>query len=351
MKQAATLQGGMSGLSFMNNFPTRPAYGTQGKPVVLWANYFVLNPSNNLVLHRYHVSVTPEAKGRKLKRVFELLLQEATLTGSVTDYKSLLICRNKIEDMEIDVAYRSEFEDDPQPNTRPYRVKIQNTGQLDVSELLEHIGSTQANTNFRPERQLQIVQALNVLLAHYPQSSPTMTTIASNKHFSFGVRHVEFDLGAGLSALRGYFRSVRLGTARMLVNVNVSHAVFYKPGPLVDLINAFANAYGRNVYQLEKFLKKVRVETTHLPVKKNKAGERIPRVKTIFALATTNDGFSLPHPPQIGKFAASPKEVKFWLDSPDQTPKSRAKKAKDSTKSPTGYISVYDFFKTSTQCP
>lgn len=113
MKQAATLQGGMSSLSFINNFPNSPIYGTRGKPVVLWANYFVLNPSNNLVLHRYHVSVTPEVKGRELKRVFELLLQEATLTGSVTGYKSLLICRNKIEDMEIDVAYRSEFEDDP----------------------------------------------------------------------------------------------------------------------------------------------------------------------------------------------------------------------------------------------
>lgn len=62
----------------------------------------------------------------------------------------------------------------------------------------------------------------------------------------------------------------------MLVNINVSHAVFFKPGPLVDLIDAFAKAYGRNSWQLERFLKKVRVETTHhLPVKKNKAVESI----------------------------------------------------------------------------
>lgn len=351
MNKAATLESGISSLSLMNDFPTRPAYGTRGKPVVLWANYFELTPSDNLVLHRYHVSVSPEAKGRKLKRIFELLLQEATLTGSTTDFKSLLICRTQIEDIEIEVAYRAEFEDDPQPNTRPYRIKIQHTGQLEVSGLLEHIRSTQPNANFRNERQLQIVQALNVLLGHYAQSSPTMTTIAGNKHFPFGVKHVEFDLSAGLSALRGYFRSVRLGTARMLVNINVSHGVFYKPGPLVDLIHAFSNAYGRNAYQLEKFLKKVRVETTHLPVKKNKAGESIPRVKTIFALATTNDGVSLPYPPQVGKFAAGPKEVKFWLDSPAQTTTSGAKKAKDSTKSQTGYISVYDFFRTCTVYP
>ena len=352
MKQQATIGRGISTLSFNDDFPTRPAYGTRGKPVVLWANYFEFTPAKGLVLYRYHVSVSPEAKGRKLKRVFELLLQEPVLTGSVTDFKSFLVNRNKIEDMEIEVAYRSEFEDDPQPNTRPYRIKIQGTGQMEVSALLDQVRSTQADPNFRPEKRDQIIQALNVLLGYYPQSNTSMTTIAGNKHFSFGIRSIQVDLGGGLSALRGYLRSVRLGTARMLVNINVSHAVFFKPGPLVDLIDAFAKAYGRNSWQLERFLKKVRVETTHLPIKRNKAGEKIPRVKTIFALANTNDGHSLPHPPQVAKFAAGPKDVKFWLDATAQktSAQSGAKKVKDSTKSEAGYISVYDFFKKSKFC-
>jgi hypothetical protein len=81
-------------------------------------------------------------RGRKLKRVFELLIQEPALTGSVTDFKSLLVNQNKIEDMEIEVAYRSEFEDEPQPNARPYRVKIQGTGYVEVSVLLGYIKST-----------------------------------------------------------------------------------------------------------------------------------------------------------------------------------------------------------------
>lgn len=349
MKQQTTVGGGISTLTLKDDFPPRPAYGTRGKPVVLWANYFELTPARGLVLYRYHVSVTPEAKGRKLKRVFELLIQEAALVGSVTDFKSLLVNRNKFEDMEIEVPYRSDFEDDPQLNTRPYRVKIQGTGQIEVSALLDHVQSTQADPNFRPEKRDQIIQTLNILLGYYPQTNTSMATIASNKHFSFGIRSIQVDLGGGLSALRGYFRSVRLGTARMLVNINVSHAVFFKPGPLVDLIDAFAKAYGRNSWQLERFLKKVRVETTHLPIKKNRAGEKVPRIKTIFALANTNDGHSLPHPPQIAKFAAGPEDVKFWLDAADQSTskKSSAKKAKDSTKSHAGYISVYDFFKKS----
>ena len=134
----------------------------------------------------------------------------------------------------------------------------------------------------------------------------------------------------------------------MLVNINVSHAVFFQPGSLVDLIFTFANSYGRNSWQLEKFLKKVRVETTHLPVKKNNAGQKIPRIKINIALANTNDGSMLSHPSQVSKFAAGPKDVQFWLDSPSQKIHTTlgAKKGGASTK-PTraGYISVYNFFK------
>jgi eukaryotic translation initiation factor 2C len=337
----------MTGVSLKGNFPQRPAYGTRGKQIVLWTNHFELISAEGLALYRYHVSLSPEAKGRKLKRVFQLLIQDSALAGSVTDFKSILVSRKKFEDMEIEVAYRTEIEDDPQPDSRPYRIHIQATGQMEVAALLDHIKSTQADLSFRPEKQLQIIQALNIVLGYYPQSNQTMTTIAGNKHFSFGINSEACDLGGGLSALRGFFRSVRLGTARILVNINVSHAVFFKPGPLVDLINIFANAYGRNAWQLEKFLKKVRVETTHLPVKKNKAGERIPRIKTIIALANTGDGQSLIHPPQITKFAAGPKEVKFWLDTTSQTAlaKPRANQAKSSAKPFVGYITVYDFFR------
>jgi eukaryotic translation initiation factor 2C len=348
MTQKSALGGSVARLSVNEDFPTRPAYGTRGKPITLWANYFNLQPAKNLVLYRYHVSVSPEAKGKKLKRIFDLLIHEPSLAGAVTDFKTLLILSKKVEEMVLEIAYRSEFEDDPQPNTRPYRVNIQITGQIEVAALLNHINTTQADPNFSPPTQMQIIQTLNILLGHYPQANPATSSIGGNKHFSFGVKPVGFDLGGGLAALRGYFRSVRLSTGRMLVNINVNHAVFFQPGSLVDLINTFANAYGRNPWQLEKFLKKVRVETTHLPVKKNKAGQKIPRIKTIIALANTNDGSVLPHPPRVSKFAAGPKDVQFWLDDSSQNTSTKpgSKKVKASMK-PTAasYITVYDFFQ------
>lgn len=217
-----------------------------------------------------------------------------------------------------------------------------------MAALLNYLKTTEADPNFSPITRHQILQTLNVLLGHYPQANPTTSTISGNKHFSFSAKSIGIDLGGGLAALRGYFRSVRLGTGRLLININVSHAVFFQPGSLVDLISAFADAYGKNSWQLERFLTKVRVETTHLPVKKNKAGQKIPRIKTIIALANTNDGTKLSHPPQVSKFAAGPKHVQFWLDIPTQnTPTTlEAKKGGASSKSTSaGYISVYDFFQ------
>ncbi|GAM91567.1 hypothetical protein ANO11243_096190 [Dothideomycetidae sp. 11243] len=337
-----------------DRLPTRPAYATKGKPVVLWANHFNLRAPNALVLYRYHVNVVPEAKGKKLKHVFELLLQEPGLERVCTDFKSLLLARDKMEDREIQLVYRSEMEDDPQPGARTYVVKIQLSGTLDVGELVTAMHRAQPAADSLSGAHLQILQSLNILLGHYPQSRPDTTTVGGNNHFFFGQRKVEFDLGGGLQGLRGYFRSVRLGTGRLLVNINVNHAVFFRPGPLTELINIFGQTYGYHRPQLERFLRKVRVETTHLPVKKNKAGQKIPRIKTIWGLAKETDGRKLPHPPIVASFGAGAAEVQFWLEpTPESTVlastdgNARKKgKPKPSTGPTSGqYISVLDFFK------
>ena len=119
------------------------------------------------------------------------------------------------------------------------------------------------------------------------------------------------------------------------------------------MIETFDNAYGGNPFQLERFLKKIRVETTHLPVRKNKKGEKIPRIKTIIALANTNDGHGMEHPPQVDNFAAGPRNVKFWLDPTalNTSTISGEKKDKQAAKRPAGYVTVYDFFKNSNQTP
>ena len=60
----------------------------------------------------------------------------------------------------------------------------------------------------------------------------------------------------------------------------------------------------------------------HLGEKKNRAGESIPRVKTIFGLANKSDGHGLEHLPRVQSFGAGPKDVEFFLNDSSGAPSS-----------------------------
>lgn len=370
-------------------FPMRPGYGTKGTAVTLWANYVVLTAvaKPQLVLHRYDVSVTPAVTGKKRTQVLRIFLEDtAALAGHradiVTDYKSTLIARTRLpvdDSFTGTVVYRLEGEDAIEddggsglPATRrEFTVQLLYTNTLPVADLLAHLSSTSSSAAASAEPSahytdaLPTIQALNIFFNHHAKTSPDLVAVGAAKTFSLKPGS-EWDLGSGLTALRGVFASVRMATARLLVNVNVSNGAFYQTGPLDQLMQARTGGYvtAGNVRRLEAFLKRVRVRTTHLKDKTNRKGEVIPRLKTIFGLATTNDGHGQEHPPRVARFGAGPKDVQFWLDGPAgqgsgskqaaDTPKGGkkgkggkgGKTAGPQPRSAAGgrYISVYDFF-------
>lgn len=363
------------------NFPRRPGFGTKGTNVVLWANYFEFVPPPNLVLYRYSITDVKDqggkaAAGKKLKQVINLILEQPPLQNIrndiVTDFKNIVISRTEIttdqlKELPRSIQYRAENEDEPRQLAPFYRYTLVPTGTLTVSELTEFLTSTNANAVFDKG---PITQALNIFLGHYAKSSPQHGTIGANKSFRLDQPEVtNGNLGAGLTALRGFFSSVRVATTRILVNVNMSHAPFYNAVPLVQSLGDFSRAYGPNKIKLDGFLNKLRVRTTHLKEKKSKAGLVIPRVKTIAGLAKVGDGGSLEHPPRIkGGFGSGPQDVEFWLnEAPTEKPgatsaepaktggKKQGKGGKQSSSGRSGqgkaagsggkYISVYDFFE------
>jgi hypothetical protein len=209
----------------------------------------------------------------------------------------------------------------------------------------------------------ELTQALNIFLNHFAKSAEKLVTIGS-KTFSLNQNAERGDLGSGLDVIRGFFSSVRIATCRILVNINVSHGAFYQSGPLLGLMNSFGV---RNTAALEQFLKLLRVRTTHLPEKRNKANEVIPRVKTIYGLARKDVGHHMTHPPRVRQHGAGAKDVEFWIDGEASSSSTATVDAKSETKgkgkgkgkgkarpersatSGSGkYISVFDFFKAST---
>ena len=342
-----------------NNLPYRPGFGTQGKKVTLWANYFELIPALKLVLYRYHINVDPEVKGMKGEQIIRLLLEMPTLAefkgDLVTDFKSTLISRKKLpqETLHFDVTYRAEKEDEPSPKAKTYRIQVGFTNTLTVAQLTEFLTSTRLTLGC--SEKLPIMQALNIIVRHFAKSNSNLIAIGSSKTFSLSSNSAQKTLGDGLTALRGFFSSVRVATSRILVNVNVSHGAFYQAIRLDDLLLTFKPEDRKNYPKLKKFLSKVRVKLIHLPEKKNKAGEVIPKLRSISGLASMHDGLSLDHPPKVAKFGAGPRDVKFFerSDAPPTgnggktgSSKKGAKGGKPSAPSSSagGYISVEEYF-------
>ncbi|KAI3335386.1 RNA interference and gene silencing protein [Ustulina deusta] len=346
--------------------PQRPGYGAGGREVTLWTNYFNLYSKSDLELYRYSITIVPDSKGKvpaskRAKRVIQLLLEEHFLPHGhniATDFKSNLISRDKL-DLQNDkyiVAYRAEDEDVPTPNSTRYHIRIQFTGSLMLSKLIDRLTSTQPSLML--SSQDEIIQALNIVRGHHPKAESLVATIAANRHFSINASTQDrIKLDGGLQVIRGFFMSVRAATARVLVNVQVKNMAFYDGGPLSQVTNAFTSANGPNKGALLRFVKKLSVDVTHI-VRQNHRGHRIPRIKTVQGFATKDDSRNLTHPPIVPQFGAGAKEVRFFLESSagasTSKPAPAAGGGKKGKKEVIGgpalpstcrYISVFDFLR------
>ncbi|CRK46005.1 hypothetical protein BN1723_019859, partial [Verticillium longisporum] len=81
------------------------------------------------------------------------------------------------------------------------------------------------------------VDALGVILGYTPRKNPEVSPVGSARFFPIGPTCVEKQLGVNnrISAIRGYFQSVRLGTGRALLNVNVTSGIFRTAVSVADL--------------------------------------------------------------------------------------------------------------------
>ncbi|OAQ64402.2 RNA interference and silencing protein [Pochonia chlamydosporia 170] len=354
-------------------YPPRPGFGTQGRAVVLWTNHLHLAFDGNLQLFRYSIRILPEQGdrppvGKKAKRVIQLLLEEHFPQygqSIATDFKAILISKQNIEVAEeYNVLYRSEDEEEPAPNAKRYRVQLDSTGSVTVSELTDYL--TSSNFGALLSSKEETLQALNIVLGHHSKDVPHIASVGANRHFDLTSPDKQ-NLGAGLLAIRGFFVSVRAATARLLVNVQVKHGAFYVDYPLDRLMTEYMAVNGPNTARLANFVKRVSVNVTHI-VRRNRAGEPIKRIKVIRDFARVDDGRNQEHPPIVPHFGAGPRDVKFFVTDtagstagpsrtvpgagPSTTGKSKKKKA---AKGPTGpavptasqgrYVSVYDHFK------
>lgn len=352
----------IANMSVNTQFPARPGHGTLGKVISVYANYYKINVPAGLSLTRYNVEVSPAATGKKLTRIFQLLLEVPEFVGVATEWKSMVVTPNLLSipaDYTVQIPYRAEGQDEPLERATTYTIRVVTPLTFSISNLVSFLASDSPGQNFT--QKLEIIQVMNAVFGHHPKTNQAITSIGASRHFSLdrgqANAHNIRVLGGGLEALRGYFQSVRPATGGLLLNVNVTHGVFFESVILALLYPRLGTG---NKVNLQKKLKLLRVKLMHLPVKKNKANQEIPRVKTIFSLAYPQDGRNEDHPPQISQHGAGPKDVKFWLSevppgaAPAAKPPGKGKKARGQTGGSSlasgpsmasgQYVSVFTYF-------
>jgi len=222
-------------LSVLGHFPPRPGHGTMGKPIVVYANYFQINTEPNLMLTRYNVEVSPEAKGRKLVRIFELLLELPQFKFVVTEWKSMIVSKTLLDIPDgytVDIVYRADGEDEPLEKAQIYKVRVVTPTTLAVGEYTNYLSATSTGGPAFLTG-LEIIQGLNAVLGHQPKANEGVVSIGQNRHFSIdrtpqNAHNIKV-LGQGLESLRGYYQSIRPASGGILLNVNVTHGVFFEP--------------------------------------------------------------------------------------------------------------------------
>lgn len=135
-----------------------------------------------------------------------------------SNFRSNLISITKLElnDAGYRILYRGNYEDEHATGAPTYRGHVQSTGTLHVSDLVNNLTSTGAGALLRSKD--EIFQGLNIVMGHTPKATMGISSAGSSKHFRLATTK-KMDLGAGLTALQGFFFSVRAATSRVIVNV------------------------------------------------------------------------------------------------------------------------------------
>ncbi|KAJ5659638.1 hypothetical protein N7507_006089 [Penicillium longicatenatum] len=317
----------------------RPAYGKLGKLITVRANFFEISLDPKREFHSYRIAISPEPQPKRLKKdVFDQLLKHeriAAVYGS-SDMAQELITSAPLDSMS---SIKINLPDGNKKEPKVYIVKITKADPKDgiVHHFSQGCLSDSLKTTkqkYPVEQETVAVRGLNIMMTRIPyrDSGVVITGKGRQKFFWIDNRKQFAYLGGGLEVLRGFFASVRVGVDKLLLNVNVNHGTFFRPGPMLDLTNGFMQEYGEDRQLFNRYIRGLRVEVSHLPLDKDENGVEKRRQKSIWGIASPNDGKKGDKfKPRVKNLGSSPANVEFWETDSD------GKGGK--------YTSVKDYFK------
>lgn len=323
--------------------PIRPAFGTNGRPVVVWANYFKIDAAE-ATLHKYALTVNEvlsdgktipvqkdgkprPIRGRELQAVIAGVVEKIGVSKVVaTEFKSQLVSLEKLDDvggMMVGLVAYAEEGEETQTN---YRVDFSSPIKVSLTSLINYLSSMEvAAWDMSYPKFPEAIDCLNIILGHKPRSIlDDIAVVGSNKFFPFGSGRITQELGDRhnrfVQAARGMFQSARIGTGRLLLNTNVSHGVFKLDGKFKELFDQFGiksaqrsdRGLTRAIATFGKFLPKTKVWI----VSKKADGDLFRMTKALQGFAKASE-LSRHCDPDVARIATGweypgPKQIQFW---------------------------------------
>jgi eukaryotic translation initiation factor 2C len=123
--------------------PTRPSFGTLGKPAVLRANFFAVKFPKAGVTYDYHVEIAPTTDLKSIRaRLFKLLEEsahpgwQAYVPFIAHDGSARLVSSKKLpQPLDVPVLFLREGQAKPTQRDKTYTISIIFTRELKSSEL------------------------------------------------------------------------------------------------------------------------------------------------------------------------------------------------------------------------
>lgn len=205
--------------------------------------------------------------------------------GVATDYASLVVTSARVNlGLNDQKTFTLTFYDTELPGDRvmappdrPFKLQMSLIGPLSSSDLSRFMGPDLTNSNRSDTADIEAVRALNVIMASHPNKDPSVYQGSRNKFFRYPNQDTfgNYDLEAGLIAVRGFYSSVRFSTSRILLNLNAQCSPFYKVMNARKLVEEFLKSSpGDWPAALESFLSRLRVTTSYM-----KAPDGTPTLK------------------------------------------------------------------------
>lgn len=365
-----SITAGVGSLSLRQNetaldmFPNRPAFGSAGTAVLLWANYFPIK-IKDAVIYRYELelagegltSTAPEhdkertalkeVKGRKLhlaiQQVLRVLSAQDKQVALASQFKNQIVSSKKLDFKQNPMVVQVPPETTDMPPER-LLVTIRGPSDIRLPDLLDYARSMDDNGDRTTYPKFaEVIDVLDIILGHSARSKlGEITAIGGSRFFSFGQDTKTAGLiqdSRALLAARGFFQSARLATGRILLNANVTHGVFKISGKMDQIMKNFGiqpvkqsdGRLKRLVGAFAKFLPKTRVWVTF----KVANGASVRRSKALQGMVNRLTGTMAegPNRPQVdtGFEYPGPKNIKFWLTDV----------------SGSRYVTVFEYFKQS----